>query len=392
MSSVCLCKTVSRAAANELVDALQAHGYCYLKHDAVSPTLLKEVKTRGRNFFTSLYPSLSEFHKESLRTEMGYRGFYRYVGASGRDDAIDCFSIGRDIHDPQRLRQDYYASAGWESSEYMPKISRVNPWGPLLEVSPNAGREFQQTLLTYYDACHEVSMDALRHIACALGIKPAQNNGEQLPDDAIDEDYFVSNHSKRDHNLEVKFYPQLGRVARSKPIAEVRGASEKNPTGPKVLRRKTASAEPLLPMAAASPGSSTDRSARNASPSTTPASSPLVRLDKHSDLSTITLLAQDVMGGLEVYDETKEAFIEVPVLEDALLMNAGMFLERWTDGFIEATPHRVRSVGTEDRCSVVFFCFPNHDAVIDPMLQANDNPALAQAASFTAGDMMPPVV
>lgn len=388
MSFVHLSKAVSRTAANELVDALQMHGYCYLKHSSVPPSLLQDVKARGRHFFTSVYPALSEFHKESLRTEMGFRGFYRYVGASGRDDAIDCFSIGRDISLPQELRKDYYAAAGWEANEYMPKISRTNPWGPLKEVDPAAAEAFQNALLAYYDACHNVSMDVLRHVACALGIKPALSTGEELPDDAVDEEFFVANHSRMDHNLEVKYYPSIGRVARSRPLAEVRGASTLNPSGPKVLRRRTASAEPLLPSASKPPGGP-DAAAQGP---TVAASPPLVRLDKHSDLSTITLLAQDVMGGLEVFDEAKQDFVAVPVLEDALLMNAGMFLERWTGGYIEATPHRVRSAGTEDRCSVVFFCFPNHDAVIDPMLQREDNPALAQSNSFTAGDMMPPVL
>ena len=101
----------------------------------------------------------------------------------------------------------------------------------------------------------------------------------------------------------------------------------------------------------------------------------------------MTLLAQDALGGLEVFDAVDEKYIPVPVLEDALLLNAGTFLEKWTSGLIEATMHRVRVLdGSPDRCSVVFFCFPNYDYVIEPLKLKEDG---EPEKSFQAGDMMP---
>ena len=86
------------------------------------------------------------------------------------------------------------------------------------------------------------------------------------------------------------------------------------------------------------------------------------RLSTHVDLSSITLLCQDALGGLEL--ELEGEFVPVPVQRDAVLCNAGVFLEEWSDGAIRALPHRVRGQGTNPRTSIVFFCWPNHDALI----------------------------
>ncbi|PWV08181.1 hypothetical protein C3747_93g107 [Trypanosoma cruzi] len=149
--------------------------------------------------------------------------------------------------------------------------------------------------------------------------------------------------------------------------------SASNPYGAKVLRRKGALAQPLLK-------EGTDEAKGDVT----------IRLDTHKDLSTITLLAQDALGGLEVWDDEDEKYVAVPVLNDALLVNAGLFLEKWTGGLLEATPHRVRNVKDgSSRCSVVFFCLPNHDAKVEPLLQQDENPSLDAQEGFYAGDLMP---
>lgn len=374
---------VTLETATAMMDALQSNGYFYLQHPLVTPSLLQHIKHSSRRFFNDVYPSLSEYHKESIKAEEGFRGFYRYIGASGRDDAIDCFSIGKDlssVEEVAKLRSSYYDLAGWESSEYLPKISKLNPWGPLLEANDVFTRQYRADTKEYYEICTALSMDVLRHVACALGVKAADPRGAAFSESVdVDLEYFTRGHSRGDHNLEAKFYPQIGKVARSRPLAPVVGQSDKNKSGPRVLRRKTALASPLS-------GEPSSQASNDEG-----AALPPIRLDSHSDLSTVTILAQDALGGLEVFDERKETFIAVPVLEDAVLVNAGTFLERWTGGMIGATPHRVRSAGG-DRCSVVFFCFPNHDYLVDPLIQCGDNPALDDGSqSFLAGDLMPPL-
>lgn len=390
-----------------LVNKLSKHGYVYVKHNLMSPDVLKKVKVRGRELFTKVLPQFHVEERSLLETTNGFRGLYRYVGASGRDDSIDCFSIGREARNlPQdysvegqkrdekflaSLRSPYYELAGWEKHEYLPLITRSNPWpdGAVRARGNtellNECEEFRMCMTDYYQRCNTVAMDVLRCIACALGIQ-AVNPREAVPSPSKEEDveYFVRYHDKQDHNLEVKFYPHIGSVLR-KPLVPVQlqGSHSK---APRMLRRKSASASPA-----------TDDIVFRASTSGKEASKDdsefVTRLDSHKDLSTLTILAQDALGGLEVFDDAAEAFLPIPVLEDAVVVQAGRFLELWTGGLIEATPHRVRSSAkgpVDDRCSIVFFCFPNHCAKIEPLVQAEDNPVLSESDWFFAGDKMPP--
>ncbi len=107
------------------------------------------------------------------------------------------------------------------------------------------------------------------------------------------------------------------------------------------------------------------------------------RMDSHKDLSVVTLLLQDSLGGLEVFDRQEKQFVAAPVRDDALLVHAGEFLERFSRGRISATPHRVRTIaGAGARCSVVFFAFPNFSSRIVPIGGESDE-------SFVAGDLHP---
>lgn len=342
---------------------------------------------------------LTPYELESIRAPHGFRGYYRYVGASGLDDAIDCFSIGRDdLADPSVLRRSYFEANGWEEQEYLPIISRRNPWDILLnhvnvvDAKREGGRlhnphnnndnfmsDFRDMMVAYYEMCYSVTIDVLRHISCGLGIRPTIPQGggraNTSTDEEFDLDYFTPFHSKRDCDLQAKYYPRLGEAETVMAHGGVQLQnlqSAQNPGGVKMLRRKGAKAKPFIPSSPQEAGE------------------PVVRLDSHKDLSTITLLSQDALGGLEVWDTDKKEYLEVPVLEDALLVNAGLFLERWTGGLIEATPHRVRSNPKGNhRCSIVFFGLPDHDARIEPLLQQGDNPVLDGEDAFYAGDMMP---
>ncbi|KAK7200350.1 2OG-Fe(II) oxygenase superfamily [Novymonas esmeraldas] len=409
---------VTESASNALLESLQDHGYCYVQHPFIQKTILDQLHRDSRIFFEKYILNesgtgavgglkrsnphnynctrLSPYELESIKAPSGFRGYYRYVGASGIDDAIDCFSVGRDdVADTAALRHNYYKQAGWEESEYLPMISRRNPWDVLLnhvntppgsaghhgghgaDRSDNFMSDFKDMMVAYYDLCYNVSMDVMRHISCGLGIRPSIPQGGPDPATDYELEYFTAFHEKRDCDLQAKYYPKLGDGTRLRNGVDIENArSVQNPDGVKVLRRKGAKAQPLLKGAGAEDGDA----GRDAT----------VRLDTHKDLSTITLLSQDALGGLEVWDEEKGGYTAVPVLEDALLVNAGLFLEKWTGGLIEATPHRVRNAkGGNSRCSIIFFALPDHDARIEPLLQQEDNPAVDAQDSFLAGDMMP---
>lgn len=66
-----------------------------------------------------------------------------------------------------------------------------------------------------------------------------------------------------------------------------------------------------------------------------------VRCGEHSDWGTITLLIQDMVGGLEV--KTLEGqWLDATPVENAILLNSGQLLEYWTGGRFHAAMHRVR--------------------------------------------------
>ena len=96
----------------------------------------------------------------------------------------------------------------------------------------------------------------------------------------------------------------------------------------------------------------------------------------HTDYGSVTLLATDGEPGLEVRARESDAWIEVPQVEDAFVVNIGDCLERWTNGVYVSTPHRVRAPARE-RISVAFFLDPDPDAVVAalPGTTGPDRPA-----------------
>ena len=58
-----------------------------------------------------------------------------------------------------------------------------------------------------------------------------------------------------------------------------------------------------------------------------------IRMDAHSDWPSITLLFQDDCGGLQIENpKVKGEFIDVPPLKDAIVMNLGDLMMRWSNG------------------------------------------------------------
>jgi isopenicillin N synthase-like dioxygenase len=87
--------------------------------------------------------------------------------------------------------------------------------------------------------------------------------------------------------------------------------------------------------------------------------------ETHVDFGFVTLLAQNGIGGLQARS-ADGAWIDVPPVEDTLVVNFGGLIERWSGGRIRATAHRVLASG-EERFSIPFFYEPRADAVIAPL-------------------------
>jgi isopenicillin N synthase-like dioxygenase len=80
----------------------------------------------------------------------------------------------------------------------------------------------------------------------------------------------------------------------------------------------------------------------------------------HTDTSFLTLVAPNPVSGLSV--RTRDArWIDVPGLPGAYVVNGGQMLQRWTNDFFLATPHRAINRSGGERYALAFFCDSNID-------------------------------
>jgi len=84
----------------------------------------------------------------------------------------------------------------------------------------------------------------------------------------------------------------------------------------------------------------------------------------HTDFGTITLLAQDNLGGLEVYSRDNE-WIQAPYIPGSLVVNIGDLMACWTNDLFTSTAHRVLNQSGHDRYSIPLFYNPAFDTVAE---------------------------
>ncbi|MFW2081551.1 isopenicillin N synthase family dioxygenase [Acinetobacter guillouiae] len=86
----------------------------------------------------------------------------------------------------------------------------------------------------------------------------------------------------------------------------------------------------------------------------------------HTDYECFTLLLPTAPG-LQVLDKTGQ-WIDIPLLENTLVMNIGDMMEILSNGRYLATKHRVKKV-SEERYSFPFFFSCDYDYVIQPLIK-----------------------
>ena len=106
----------------------------------------------------------------------------------------------------------------------------------------------------------------------------------------------------------------------------------------------------------------------------------------HTDYGMITLLFQNDIGGLEVQDG-EGTWHSVTPENDAIVINTGDLMERWTNGKYRSTPHRVQpKLGDVDRYSIAVFVDPDTETpvkVLDSCLKPGEEPGYPE---ITAGE------
>lgn len=98
-------------------------------------------------------------------------------------------------------------------------------------------------------------------------------------------------------------------------------------------------------------------------------------ISPHQDHGFLTLLPLSDVPGLQIMSPSGK-WLPADFVEDAIIVNTGEFLNRWTNGRFKATPHRVIPPQV-DRYSIAFFFNPTWDTVAEPLPTCvdDDNPA-----------------
>jgi isopenicillin N synthase-like dioxygenase len=105
----------------------------------------------------------------------------------------------------------------------------------------------------------------------------------------------------------------------------------------------------------------------------------------HVDEGLITLLVQDLNGGLSVLGPDGAWW---PVVPDpaAIVVNVGQLLRRWTGGRYAAALHQVVNRSGRERYSMPLFVHPAFHTVIDPATLVGTRPAGEEYAPIVAGE------
>lgn len=92
-----------------------------------------------------------------------------------------------------------------------------------------------------------------------------------------------------------------------------------------------------------------------------------VRGGSHTDYGSITLLWRfDDVGGLQVQDRQTNEWVDVPCIEDSIVLNVADMFQRWTNDTLHSTNHRIVNTDlSKSRYSMPYFVDPGRDVMIE---------------------------
>lgn len=104
----------------------------------------------------------------------------------------------------------------------------------------------------------------------------------------------------------------------------------------------------------------------------------------HTDYGTVTLLADDGVGGLQVQQRSGE-WIDVVVPDEHLVVNLGDLMAIWTNDRYVSNPHRVVNPRGRDRYSIPLFVTPPFHARIECLPTCSSPDVPPRHAPLVAG-------
>ncbi|KAL6240229.1 hypothetical protein RBB50_012876 [Rhinocladiella similis] len=106
----------------------------------------------------------------------------------------------------------------------------------------------------------------------------------------------------------------------------------------------------------------------------------------HTDFGAVTILLQDMIGGLQVWNREKHEWRDVEPTEDALVVNLGNLMMRWTNDKYLSNLHRVINKSGEERYSVPFFFSGSPDFLVKCFSPCEDVQDGAKYTPIRVGD------
>ncbi|KAF8114875.1 hypothetical protein N665_0032s0007 [Sinapis alba] len=115
-------------------------------------------------------------------------------------------------------------------------------------------------------------------------------------------------------------------------------------------------------------------------------------LGMHTDMSCITIVDQDDIGGLQVRTRDGIGLMDINPKDEALVVNVGDLLHAWTNGQLRSSQHRVvlkRHGFVGNRFSLAFFwCFDDQKVVFAPEEIVGGGEGGRVFRSFKCGDYL----
>ncbi|KAJ7129391.1 hypothetical protein C8R44DRAFT_872665 [Mycena epipterygia] len=276
-----------KSTALAIVSAFKESGFIYLSGHGIPASTIQGAFAKSAEFFRMPTDVKEKLAWEDPRSN---RGYVR-IGRERVTQSTDAAEIAALREKAPDFKETMEIGRDWDSVW-------KNQW-PQETDAP----EFKQTMLGFFQKCHELHVEVMRSIAIGLD---------------LEESFFDEKIQEQCHNLRLLSYPPIKRA-----LLDNDGQA---------------------------------------------------RAGAHSDYGTLTLLFQDMVGGLEARNPHTGVFIPATPIPGTIVVNVGDLLARWSNDVLRSTLHRVVAPAakpvnaheaiTPARQSIAFFCNPNFTAEI----------------------------